>query len=121
MAPAKTFPELVRWAAETYHGGVMYQLAIRVGISPALADRWSKGLVQRPTIETVLKFCRAYDLDPAAVLTLSGVSVGRGPVSHRRALPVAGDRAGHGHGRARLGPAAPARHAPASDAAPPDH
>jgi hypothetical protein len=74
MAPQKTFPELVRWAADTYHNGVMYQLALRVGISPALADRWSKGLVQRPTMETALKFCRAYSLDPADVLTLCGVS-----------------------------------------------
>jgi transcriptional regulator with XRE-family HTH domain len=68
----ETFPALVRWIAEQHHGGVIYQLAQRVGISPALADRWSKGLVQHPTMDSVMKFCRAYGLDLAEVLRLRG-------------------------------------------------
>jgi transcriptional regulator with XRE-family HTH domain len=57
------FPSLVRWVADRYHNGVVDSIASRAGISGALADRWVKGKVQSPKIETLEKFCRAYGLN----------------------------------------------------------
>jgi transcriptional regulator with XRE-family HTH domain len=89
----QTFDALIRWLAATYHDGVIYQMAQRVGISPALADRWSKGLVQRPTMASVQKLCRAYDLDLVSILRLPGgplppEAIALLPRARRRADPV---------------------------------
>src|SRR5262245_41936536 len=98
----ETFPALVRWLAETHHDGVIYQVAQKVGISPALADRWSKGLVQRPSMDSVMKLVNAYGLDLAEVLRLRGGPLPPeaikllAPVRRKKLRPIGGGSSNDG-------------------------
>lgn len=64
------FAELVRWVADTHHDGVVDAIAPRCHISGALADKWVKGNVRRPSFDSLEKFCSAYKLDMGWVWNL---------------------------------------------------
>lgn len=65
-----SFRDLVRWIAAEYHSGKFYPIAGRVGVSAGLVDQWKRGAVKRPSIDSVTKLCRAYDLNASWVLSL---------------------------------------------------
>lgn len=90
--PVKDFPALIRWLAERHHNGKVLPMAQPTGISPAMLSRWYHGQVTRPTLDTLVKLCRAYDLNVLDVLALLGVAPPP-PTARkrpRRPVPIAG-------------------------------
>lgn len=65
------FKALVLWLAHEHHEGHIYPMAERTGISHALLDRWSKGMVKNPTAATIEKLCQAYELNFHEVMDLA--------------------------------------------------
>ena len=57
------FPALIRWIAETYHGGAVHPIHEKVGVSPALVQLWATGGVRNPTLENLDRLCAAYELN----------------------------------------------------------
>src|SRR5262245_41992787 len=66
----KDFASLIRWLADTYHGGHVYPISKRAGVSSAITDRWRHGVIRQPRLETVRKVCDAYNLSFSAVIRL---------------------------------------------------
>lgn len=97
MLRFRTFGDLIAWLVETREAGVVSHLADKTGLSQPTADKWVKGRVRRPELESVLALCRAYDLDLMAVLDLIGGTPFRGPDfprdSARKPAPIAGGSA----------------------------
>lgn len=63
MPKVKDFRGLVRWLVTTRHGGVVDHMAERVGISSALAWKWNRGRVRKPSVDSLLMLCAAYPED----------------------------------------------------------
>lgn len=59
----RTFPQLIRWLADEYHGGVVLAIAGKTGVSPGLVNFWVKGNVGEPKLGSIERLCEAYDLE----------------------------------------------------------
>jgi transcriptional regulator with XRE-family HTH domain len=59
----------VQWLAKEHHDGTYSAMAKRIGVSTALVYQWRDGLVNEPSLKTLTKICRAYDLDESDVST----------------------------------------------------
>jgi hypothetical protein len=71
MPQVTDFPALVRWLAKHYHDDTIVRMAPTTGLSQAILDRWSKGQVKSPKLESLDALADAYELDRNAVADLA--------------------------------------------------
>ena len=64
-------PELVRWLAEKHHHGAIYPMAEKIGLSSATMDKWAKGTVKNPELESLKLMAEAYRLDFSDVIEVA--------------------------------------------------
>jgi hypothetical protein len=62
LPPVESFPELIRWLADTYHRGRVVHIAYRLQRHPSLIDQWSKGVTKHPSVDSLAAISRAYGL-----------------------------------------------------------
>jgi transcriptional regulator with XRE-family HTH domain len=73
------FRGLVCWLARKHHRGHVHPIAARIGVSPGLVNQWKHGAVRNPTLRSLVKLSRAYDLDLNEVLRITyGKSISGG-------------------------------------------
>src|SRR5687768_4112167 len=71
MPQVSDFPALVLWLAKHFHDGRILRMHPRTGLSQAILDRWSKGQVKSPKLESLDALADAYELDRNAVADLA--------------------------------------------------
>lgn len=97
MTPdAKSLPDLIAQLAQRHHGGAIYPMGQRIGLSPAIVDKWAKGMVRNPSLSSIRRLCHAYGLnfhrvleiiERGAIAGLLALLLGSWPTS-AAALPV---------------------------------
>lgn len=65
-----SLPELMAALRKKYHGGALYPMAKRIGVSLGAVQQWDNGMIRQPGVPSLERLARAYDLDLTDLLTL---------------------------------------------------
>lgn len=66
----KDFADLIRWLADTRHGGSVNQIAKALRVSSATVDKWVHRVTRNPSLSFIYLLCETYRLDIREVLPL---------------------------------------------------
>lgn len=81
------FRDLVRWIIKNHHDGSPYRMAKALHVSPALPFHWRNQMVQRPSMENMLRLCEVYGFDEYEIWRLLKPDTRKRP---RNIAPIAG-------------------------------
>lgn len=98
MAPLQvtqfsSLPELMAALRKKYHGGSLYPMAKRVGVSLGAVQQWDNGMIRQPGVPSLERLARAYDLDRSDLLALVYGGADRPPLPRGKAPRRQGRRA----------------------------
>lgn len=83
-----TWRKLIHTLAARHHDGHYYPIAARVRVSAGLVDQWKRGVVRTPSLTSVMKVARAYDLELIDLVALAG--------GRRMSRPISGGSSADG-------------------------